>query len=281
MLSSRFRTVVRIAISSILLLSISMLALADTIRLKDGSIIKGRIVGFAGGKFTISIGEGSRQKQLTFMASEIDSILFDASDKPENTAVDRPANDGGKIVKASSTTSEPPRVIVTDNSIRTNGTATIASNSTGPRNSGNNSKPTSQTKIGDSAGSRADPIAWNVKVLADNTANGWTNSGWVVKKGQRIRISGDGQVSLGKGKTSPPSGLGDLQDDMKLLKNVPTGALLAVIGDDNNDFIYIGAEREFTATRDGALFLGINEGTLEDNSGSFNVKIEILAGTGN
>ncbi len=274
-MSLRSRSIVRIALTSILLLSISMLAFADTIRLKDGSIIKGRIVGFSGGKFTISIGEGSRQKQLTFMANEVDSILFDTPDKAQNAAADRPA-DGGKIVNASST-SESPRVIVTDNtSGRTNGTATISANSPGPRNVGNGARPASPDKVGN----KADPIAWNVKVLADNTANGWTNSGWVVKKGQRIHISGDGQISLGKGKTSTPSGLGDLPDEMKLLKNVPTGALLAVIGDDNNDFIYIGAEREFTATRDGALFLGINEGTLEDNSGSFNVKVEILATDG-
>ncbi len=69
-------------------------------------------------------------------------------------------------------------------------------------------------------------------------------------------------------------------DEQKLLKNVATGALIAVIGDDNNDFIYVGAEREFVATRDGALFLGINEGHLEDNSGSFNVKIEIIPDEG-
>ena len=120
------------------------------------------------------------------------------------------------------------------------------------------------------------PIVWNVKVLADNTANGWTNSGWVLKKGQKIRVSGDGKISLGKGKSSTASGISELDDAQKLLKNVPTGALIAVIGDDNNDFIYIGAEREFVATRDGALFLGINEGFLDDNSGAFNVKVEII-----
>ena len=125
------------------------------------------------------------------------------------------------------------------------------------------------------------PIDWQIKVLADNTANGWTNTGWVVKKGQRIRITGDGEVSLGKGRTSPPSGVASINDDQKLLKNVATGALIAVIGDDNNDFIYVGAEREFTATRDGALFLGINEGNLNDNSGAYNVKIEILPNDGN
>jgi hypothetical protein len=71
--------------------------------------------------------------------------------------------------------------------------------------------------------------------------------------------------------------LPDLEDPTKLLKSVPTGALLAVIGDDNNDFIYIGESREFTAGRDGALYLGVNEGNLSDNSGAFDVKIEVLS----
>jgi hypothetical protein len=84
-------------------------------------------------------------------------------------------------------------------------------------------------------------------------------------------------VSLGNGKRSPAAGLPDLADDQKLLKAVATGALIAVIGDDNNDFIYVGAEREFTASRDGTLFLGVNEGNLSDNSGSFDVKIQIMS----
>ena len=108
-----------------------------------------------------------------------------------------------------------------------------------------------------------------------NSTNGWTNTGWVVRKGQRIRIVGDGSISLGKGKTTGPSGLYEVEDTTKLLKSVPTGALIAVIGDDNNEFIYIGSERTFVAARDGALFLGVNEGNLNDNSGTFDVLIEI------
>jgi hypothetical protein len=262
----------------IVTLSLTLAAFADTIRLKDGSIIKGRITGFSSGRFTVTIGEGSRLKQLSFMASEIDSITFDTPDeKPQFTASNTRNNGEPNIVNASTKSTEPPRVIVTDSTIRTNGTVTIASKSPSKkpapivvRDTSSNSSPSTN-----SSGS-APPIAWNVKVLADNTANGWTNSGWVVKKGQRIRISADGQVSLGKGKTSTASGIGDLKDDQKLLKNVPTGALIAVIGDDNNDFLYIGSEREFTAARDGALFLGLNEGYLDDNSGALNVKVEIL-----
>ncbi len=251
-------SIVRVSFAVVLLLSLSFATMADTIRLKNGSIIKGHIVGFAGGRFTIAIGDGSRLKELTFFANEVDSITFDTpSEKPQLNTATRKNNDNATIVNASSTT--PPRVIVTDNTSRPNTTAP------------NPGKPRSNT-----SGGTIPPIAWTVKVLADNTANGWTNSGWVLKKGQRIRITGDGRVSLGKGKSSTAAGIGDLQDEQKLLKNVPTGALIAVIGDDNNDFIYVGEEREFVATRDGALFLGLNEGFLDDNSGSFNVKVEIL-----
>ena len=243
----------RFVSSLLLIVSLTSLVFADTIRLKDGSILKGKIVSFDNGKFVIMIGEGSRKRQLSFMSSEIASIDFDSpTATPQNAPVTNRTASYEEPVK-------PPRVTTTD-----------------PYN---RSSPPSTNPAG--TGTKIKPIEWQIKVLADNTSNGWTNSGWVVKKGQRIRITGDGKVSLGKGQTSTPSGEPRFEDGQKLLKNVPTGALIAVIGDDNNDFIYVGAEREFTATRDGALFLGINEGNLSDNSGSYNVKVEILPDNGN
>lgn len=250
---SRRSGFLRVICSLALVLSLSVMAFADTIRLKDGSILKGKITAFAGGKFTITIGEGSRSRQMSFNANEIESIAFDSPMMQTDTATNRNASYKQPV--------DPPRVITSDN---TRDTTTVVP----------------QTPVRTNS-AKAKPIAWTVSVLADNTANGWTNSGWVVKKGQRIHISSDGKVSLGNGKNSTASGIGELEDANKLLKNVPTGALLAVIGDDNNDFIYIGSEREFTATRDGALFIGINEGNLDDNTGSFRVKIEIYPDTGN
>lgn len=251
----------RVVMTAVLLLAVPFAALADTIRLKNGSIIKGRIVGFRAGRFTISIGEGARLKQLTFTADEVESITFDPpSEQPQ---VSTPVRPNQNVINSTSTASQPPKVIVTGNT---------DSPTVSPA-----SRPVPEpTRSTGTSRATAAPIAWNIKVLADNTANGWTNSGWVVKKGQRIRVSAEGTVSLGKGNTSPAAGLGELEDAQKLMKNVPTGALIGVIGDDNNDFIYIGSEREFTASRDGALFLGINEGYLDDNSGAFNVKVEIL-----
>lgn len=239
LLSTKFA---RGVISSVLIFALSMLAMADTIRLKDGSIIKGKIVAFGGGKFVVAMGEGSRRRELTFASDEIESIKFEESQGQVSTRTAAYK----ELVKAVEPQQQEKIVISAD--------------------------PTPRQPSGE----KMKPIEWRVKVLADNTANGWTNTGWVVKKGQRIRITGDGKISLGRNQTSPPSGVPSIEDDQKLLKNVATGALIAVIGDDNNDFIYIGAEREFTATRDGALFLGINEGNLDDNSGSYNVKVEIL-----
>ena len=66
-------------------------------------------------------------------------------------------------------------------------------------------------------------------------------------------------------------------DSEKLMRTEATGALIAVIGDDNDDFIFIGARREFIAQRDGVLFLGVNEGNLSDNTGAYDVVIEAEA----
>ncbi|MFM9903400.1 MAG: LecA/PA-IL family lectin [Pyrinomonadaceae bacterium] len=239
--------------SLVLTVSLGVAVFADTVRLKDGSIIKGRIVSFDNGKFVVAIGEGSRRRELTFLSSEIESIQFDS---PTGAPASVPSNRNASYKDPVSNPPGPVRVIVSGDP----GVTTIPQ----PRPN--------------SSGGKLKPIEWTVKVLADNTANGWTNSGWVVKKGQRVRITGDGKVLLGKGQSSSPSGIASLDDQQKLLKNVPTGALIAVIGDDNNDFIYVGSEREFVATRDGALFLGINEGNLDDNSGAFSVKIEIIPG---
>jgi hypothetical protein len=221
---------------------------ADTIRLKDGSTIKGRITGFSGGKFIVAVGEGSRRREFTFTAGEIESIEFDRND-----AMDR--NAGYPSVKPSSDPIVDEKPLI------------IQPTKTEPRIVPANTASSDRSAI--------KPIVISINVLADNTANGWTNSGWVVKKGQKIRITGDGEVSLGKGQKSGPGGQYALEDSRKLLSSVPTGALIAVIGDDNNDFIYIGTDREFVATRDGTLFLGLNEGNLDDNSGSFKVKVEI------
>ncbi len=245
-----------------LIFSLSAMAFADTIRLKDGSVIKGKIVSFGGGRFTVVIGDGTRSRQLNFTADEIESISFDSAATTESTAPDSTSGDAGQT--SPTTIPQTTSPVVSAPNTSANNSANNSANTSAPVNSSVNSNV-----------QKPKPIEINVKVLADNTSNGWTNSGWVVQKGQRIKISSSGRVSLGGGRYATPIGVSALPDTQKLMPGQPTGALIAVIGDDNNEFIFVGELREFVATRDGALFLGINEGNLNDNSGTFDVKLEI------
>ncbi len=270
---------------------------ADTIKLKDGSIIRGRVIGFREGKFYVQIGEGSRERQMVFYFDEIDSIEFDGVSQIGAIRAGL-REDGAGVLPKPTSTSAP--IVVTTSTLN----LPSAENSPTPTPTPVPSPvptpiptptpvvvktPVAPTPIPTPLPTpRATPvpsptpnvstrkgIQIDVAVLADNTANGWTSSGLILKKGQRIRVTGKGQVNLGNGVFSPPDGIKSLADKDKLIKEEATGGLIAVVGDDNNDFIFIGASREFIAARDGALFLGVNEGFLDDNSGSFSVVIEI------
>ena len=236
----------RLLLSASLLVSLCTPLLADTIRLKDGSVIRGQVIGFKDQQFTILIGANARGRrgQTTVYVEDVESIEFDSS--------------GGAATDDSTARNNPPP---TRPSIPDTSTSDSRTVDTTPASS--SSAPTFFTiKVG---------------VRADAANNGWTNSGLVVRKGQRLRISASGRVSLGRGRFSTPAGLATVQDGEKLMRNEATGALIAVIGDDNDDFLLIGPRREFVAQRDGVLFLGVNEGDLGDNTGSYDIVIEAEA----
>lgn len=272
----------RVVCALTLLLALFTLVFADTIRLKDGSIIKGKIINFSNGQFTVLIGEGSRQRRMNIYADEIESIEFDSVSQSvatvkTNTQLPQKTNTSNTSTSNNSNST----VITVGQNTRPTPTPTPAQTETNNNTEtiivpSNTSTANTNTTNPNTTNTSRQPIQLKVRVLADNTANGWTNSGWVVKKGQKIRITARGNISLGSGKYSSPGGIASLADKDKLMQQEATGGLIAVVGDDNNDFIFIGADREFTASRDGSLFLGINEGNLDDNSGSFDVSIEIL-----
>ena len=249
----------RAVVAFALVFAVTVPVLADTIKLKDGSVIRGQIISFKNEQFTILVGGGSRgrKSQITVYMEDVESIDFDSNgggngsssqdnsqtyQQPNNPPYQPPANQQPVNQTNSQSTSQQPN------------------NSTQPST---NPNPTFF------------PV--NVKVRADNASNGWTNSGLVVRRGQRLRITANGRVSLGGGRFATPDGVVNLPDRDKLMRNQPTGGLICVIGDDNDDFVFIGKSRDFVAQRDGVLFLGVNEGNLADNTGMFDVVIEAEA----
>jgi hypothetical protein len=253
-------------IALMLVLSIGMAALADTIRLKDGSVIRGQVVGFKDQQFTVLVGAGSRgrRSQITLYMEDVESIEFDSAGGAPLTADNTGQQSSRPSQPATTTTSRPPQqqpvITPQDN------TATDADN-------------TASQPAGRPSSSQGAPTFFqiNTRVRGDNASNGWTNSGLVVRRGQRIRISATGRVTLGAGRVSTPAGVPAILDNEKLMRSYPTGALIAVIGDDNDDFIFIGGRREFIAQRDGVLFLGVNEGNLNDNTGAYDIVVEAEA----
>ena len=255
-----------------LVLSLAFSTLADTIRLKDGSVIHGEVVGFKDQQFIVLIGTGARgrQRTLTLYMDEVESIEFDAG-----TGVALSAGTGDDENTTSTPSTQPSTQSSTQLPRPTpSRPSTQGSSSTQPANTANTSPATTTSRP---AASKPVTIQINTRVRGDNSANGWTNSGLVVRRGQRIRITAMGQVSLGNARFSTPGGISTLADKDKLMQDEPTGALICVIGDDNNDFILIGRARDFVAQRDGVLFLGINEGNLNDNTGAYDAVIEAEA----
>lgn len=233
----------------VLVLSLVVPIAADTIRLKDGSVIRGQVIDFKDQQFTILIGSGAkgRRSRTSIYVEDIESIEFDSA---TTAAAASPANESMSSGNPEPVF-QPPR-------------SNPQPDTTSPRTTSPSTSPTFFTI--------------KVAVRADNTNNGWSNSGLVVRKGQRLRISSSGRISLGSGRFSTPIGLPTITDNDKLMRNEATGALIAVIGDDNDDFILVGTRRDFVAQRDGVLFLGVNEGYLNDNTGTYDVVVEAEAG---
>ena len=267
------------ALSIALVLAAS--ALGDTIRLKDGQVIRGQIISFRDQQFTVLIGSGARgrRSRVTVYIDDVDSIEFDSA----GVSAEAPAPSGDPYTppaESARAQTTPPRTNTQRPPTLGNDSGTASNTNAGRANTGSSSPASTQQTSPASGGTQSAFFPIKVRVRADNAANGWTDSGLMVRKGQKLRISATGRVSLGEGRFSTPTGLPRVVDTEKLMRNEPTGELIAVIGDDNDDFIPVGASREFYAPRDGRLFLGVNEGKLDDNTGSYDATIEVEPVTG-
>src|SRR2546423_8016934 len=109
----------------------------------------------------------------------------------------------------------------------------------------------------------------NVQVTLDSN---WIDSGVYVRRGERVQVSATGLITVGRSRITP-DGLRST-DPSAPLPNVAEGELIGAIGNDSRAPIFeLGSNREFTADRNGRLFLTSNRGSYADARGSFNVQI--------
>jgi hypothetical protein len=116
----------------------------------------------------------------------------------------------------------------------------------------------------------------NVQVTLDTN---WVDSGVFVRSGQRVQVSATGVITVGRMRITP-DGLRST-DPTAPLPNAAEGKLIGAIGNDpSSPIIELGSRREFTADRNGRLFLTANRGSFADARGAWNVEVSRERGIG-
>jgi hypothetical protein len=101
----------------------------------------------------------------------------------------------------------------------------------------------------------------------------WIDSGVDVRRGEKVQVSASGVIVAGRSRISP-DGLRST-DPTAPLPRAAEGELIGAVGDDSRTpIIELGSNREFTADRDGRLYLTANRGSFNDARGSFTVQIK-------
>lgn len=107
-----------------------------------------------------------------------------------------------------------------------------------------------------------------------NSKQQWTRTGLTVRQGETLTFNSTGEVRLGLGADDMASPAGAKSGRMAPdapLPNSLAGSLIGRIG--NGRPFGIGDQTTIVAPASGQLFLGVNDGHLNDNSGEFRVEI--------
>jgi hypothetical protein len=114
------------------------------------------------------------------------------------------------------------------------------------------------------------------RMITVSATTRWTDSGIDVAAEDVISFSVAGTVSLGDDRSLGAEGDLDAAAPAprRPMPDRPAGALIGRIGTSPDDTFFIGAERlPFRVRTSGRLFLGINDDTLDDDDGAFQVAV--------
>jgi hypothetical protein len=121
-------------------------------------------------------------------------------------------------------------------------------------------------------GRSLDDARYQTQTVDVALAPNWIDSGVDVRRGERVRVDATGTIYAGRTRITP-AGI-STTDPNAPLPRAAEGALIGVIGNDyDSPIIELGAGREFTADRDGRLYLTANRSSYTDARGAFNVRI--------
>jgi len=102
----------------------------------------------------------------------------------------------------------------------------------------------------------------------------WVDTGVDLQRGETVRIRAGNYITITSSNTRiTPAGITPTTRNLPL-PGAPEGALIAAIGEDLNSPIFlVGEDKEFTAERDGRLYLTANRHNYNDVSRAFTARI--------
>src|ERR1043166_1337541 len=122
-------------------------------------------------------------------------------------------------------------------------------------------------------GRSMDEARWDTKQVQVGLESNWVDSGVYLRRGERVQVSATGVITVGRTRISP-DGLRST-DPSAPLPSAAEGKLIGAIGNDaRSPILELGSNREFTADRNGRLFLTSNRGSFSEANGAFNVQIK-------
>jgi hypothetical protein len=122
-------------------------------------------------------------------------------------------------------------------------------------------------------GRSMDDARWETKNVQVGLESNWVDTGIFLRRGEKVQVSASGVIMVGRNRISP-DGLRST-DPNAPLPSAAEGKLIGAIGRDSSaPILELGSNHEFTADRNGRLFLTSNRGSYADARGAFDVQIK-------
>jgi hypothetical protein len=110
-----------------------------------------------------------------------------------------------------------------------------------------------------------------IAVAADRP---WVDTGINLRAGDVVSINADGQIRVARdGGFMTAAGVPSGRTEGATMPTANVGALVARFGD--SAALFIGQSRTFRTALGGRLYLGVNDSYFDDNTGAFNVTIDV------
>ena len=263
-------------VCTLALLALPALARPDTLVLQDGRRVQGQLVSVSRGWVEFQPVEGeTAADRLRVATGEVRSIQFGdattASDSSARTTFE--VGRGGDRVDP-----EDTGTITGDERPRRarRGAGTRGRDASGAGNPAGSPVGNDEgiVRVRDRGTGARD--GRRGRMITVSPAERWTDSGVDVVSGDVVSFSIAGTVSLGDDRSVGAEGDLDATATAprRPMPDRPAGALIGRIGTSPDDTFFIGAERlPFRVRTSGRLYLGINDDTLGDDDGAFQVDV--------